>query len=290
MHALVTASPARSALPDLLSGYSFEICARDAVRLAAIRPLVPAGTMVSITNLPNETDAARIAAAAEVRRLGLEPMPHLAARRIASRAALDRLLDGLAREAAVTRLFVIAGDLAAPAGSFADSLALIEALPDGFGTIGVAGYPEGHPAIAGNALDHALIDKARVVAAQGRALEVMTQFAFDAEPIVAWAVRVRAQSIEGRLRLGLPGPASVATLLKFAARCGVGASAKVMANYGASITRLMNTAGPDRLYAELQQGLDPATHGPVGVHLYPFGGLDRMARWAADHAIQERPA
>jgi methylenetetrahydrofolate reductase (NADPH) len=72
----------------------------------------------------------------------------------------------------------------------------------------------------------------------------------------------------------------VGTLLRFAARCGVGASAKVMAKYGASITRVLATAGPDRLADALADGLSPDAHGDVRVHLYPFGGVRKAAEWA----------
>jgi methylenetetrahydrofolate reductase (NADPH) len=55
-----------------------------------------------------------------------------------------------------------------------------------------------------------------------------------------------------------------------------------MAKYGVSITRLLTTAGPDALLCELAAGIEPARHGDVFLHLYPFGGLARTARWARD--------
>jgi methylenetetrahydrofolate reductase (NADPH) len=271
----------------LLEGYSFEISAKDAGRLEAIRALVPAGTIVSITYLPNETDAARIAAASEARRVGLIPMPHIAARRIVSAEALQDFLASLAAEAAIDRVFVIAGDLATSMGPFADALDLIRnarLASHGVRLVGIAGYPEGHPQIAPDTLDSALKDKVAALAAQGLDAEIMTQFAFDADPMVAWLSRLRAEGVDARVRLGLPGPANVGTLLRFAARCGVGASAKVMAKYGASITRLLNTAGPDRLYGDLVRGISNAALGDVTIHLYPFGGLQKMAEWARDNA------
>jgi methylenetetrahydrofolate reductase (NADPH) len=275
---------------DLLEGYSFEISAKDAAKLEGIRPLVPAGTVVSITYLPTETDTARIAAAAEARRLGLTPMPHIAARRIPSLADLHRFLEGLAVEAAVDRLFIVAGDLGTPIGPFADALAVINELRRGehnLTSVGIAGYPEGHPGIGNEALDRAMRDKIASLTDHGLSVEIMTQFAFDADPVIAWLTALRTAGVDARVRLGLPGPANVGTLLRFAARCGVGASAKVMAKYGASITRLLNTAGPDRLYAELAEGISPAVHGEVAIHLYPFGGLQKMAEWA--HGNAPRP-
>jgi methylenetetrahydrofolate reductase (NADPH) len=272
---------------DLLDGYSFEICAKDGSKLEAIRALVPSGTVVSITYLPTETDEARIAAAREARSLGLIPMPHIAARRIPSPVDLHRFLEGLAVQAEVDRLFVIAGDLAAPVGPFGDALSLIEQLrraEHNLTSVGIAGYPEGHPQIARDVLERAMRDKIAALGEHGLSVEIMTQFAFDADPMIAWLAALRGNGVTARVRLGLPGPANVGTLLRFAARCGVGASAKVMSKYGASITRLLNTAGPDRLYGDLSRAISPATHGDVAIHLYPFGGMQKMAEWAYANA------
>ena len=89
--------------------------------------------------------------------------------------------------------------------------------------------------------------------------------------------------MHGLVRVGVPGPANVKTLLRFAARCGVGASTKVMSKYGVSITRLLTTAGPDALIIDLARGLDPARHGEVLLHFYPFGGLVKTAEWIAQY-------
>jgi len=111
---------------------------------------------------------------------------------------------------------------------------------------------------------------------------VVTQFSFDAGPVLRWIEQERAQGIDALIRIGIPGPASIKRLLGFAARCGVGASTSVMKKYGLSMTKLLTTAGPDALVRELAAGLDPAQHGSVLLHLYPFGGLKATAEWATD--------
>jgi methylenetetrahydrofolate reductase (NADPH) len=100
--------------------------------------------------------------------------------------------------------------------------------------------------------------------------------------VLDWLAKLRDGGIAAPVRIGVPGPASVKTLLRFAARCGVGASASVMAKYGVSITKLLNTAGPDALIAELAASIDPARHGEVVLHFYPFGGLAKTAQWVRD--------
>jgi methylenetetrahydrofolate reductase (NADPH) len=93
---------------------------------------------------------------------------------------------------------------------------------------------------------------------------------------------MRKSGVRALIRVGVPGPASVQTLLRFAARCGVGASAKVMSKYGVSITKLLTTTGPDALVKDLARGFDPERHGHVSLHFYPFGGLKATAEWVRD--------
>ena len=199
----------------LLRDFSFEITAKDANVLVSLRPLIPAGTMVSITYLLTETDEARVAAARAVRQAGFTPLPHVAARRIASPGELRRFIDAMVGEADVDRLFIIAGDVPTPAGPFADSLAVIEQAPLralGIRSVGIGGYPEGHPGIAPDTLERAMVAKLRALAEQGLGAEIMTQFAFDSDAMVAWVARLRTRGIHNRIRLGLPGPANVGTL------------------------------------------------------------------------------
>lgn len=266
----------------ILGGPSIEMIAKDADRLGEAAALLPRRTEVSITFLPDENIDARVAAAVAARDAGLVPVPHISARRLASQAELDEFLERLTREAAVDRVFAVAGDAAKSAGLYPDALALI-----GSGMferhairhVGIAGYPEGHPDIPRAALWTALAEKQEMLAAMGLGTTIVTQFGFAAAPILAWLSEVRDRGISAPVRIGVPGPASARTLLRFAARCGVGASAKAMAKYGLSLTQLLNAAGPDRLLGALSEGLVRERHGEARLHFYPFGGLVRTAAW-----------
>jgi methylenetetrahydrofolate reductase (NADPH) len=55
-----------------------------------------------------------------------------------------------------------------------------------------------------------------------------------------------------------------------------------MKKYGMSITKLLSTAGPDKLIEDYASGLDAARHGEVLMHFYPFGGLRATAEWIRD--------
>ena len=252
--------------------------------LAAVRQLTAPGTEVSITFLPGEERDARIDAAAAVRRAGMTPVPHIAARRIPSLEELDDFLGGLSHRAQVDRVFVVAGDsVDQPEGPFKDALALIRSgrlARYGVRKVGITGYPDGHPSISETQLWEALKRKHDTLTALGHSCEIVSQFSFDAEAVMRWLARLREAHIATPVKIGIPGPASVKSLLRFAARCGVGASTRVMAKYGLSLSKLLSSAGPDALVEELQANLEPMRHGEVRLHLYAFGGLERTARWA----------
>jgi methylenetetrahydrofolate reductase (NADPH) len=272
-------------LAKLLAAYSIEMTAKDGNALRDAKDLIPPGTSVSITFLAGETAPARVAAARQARSYGLHPRPHISARRIASQGELESFLADLAAQAQIDRAFVVAGDLAQPAGPFFDALAVIKSGllgRHGVRHVGISGYPEGHPDFPAEKLWQALRDKHRALTDIGHSYDIVTQFGFDAKPVLDWLQQLRDGGITAPVRVGVPGPASVKTLLRFAARCGVGASASVMAKYGVSITRLLNTAGPDALISELAASIDPARHGEVFLHFYPFGGLAKTVRWARD--------
>lgn len=274
--------PAWSRAPlSMTDGYSLEMTAKDRAALAEAAPLIAPETPVAITFLPGEAIDARIDAARDVRALGFEPMPHLSARRIASHDELEQIVRRTVAEAGAKRMFLVAGDPPIPAGPFADTMALLATglfEANGITAIGIAGHPEGHPAMDEAQCWAVLEEKRAEITRRGMATLIVTQFGFDADPFIRWLEQLRARGIDCPVRIGVPGPAGIKTLLRFAAHCGVGASAAVMSKYGVSLTKLLGTAGPDKLVDQLAARLTPA-HGPVRLHFYPFGGLARTVEW-----------
>ena len=123
-----------------------------------------------------------------------------------------------------------------------------------------------------------LTDKCRRIEERGMAPLIITQFAFDAEVVLAWLHALRTRNITHPVLVGIPGPASIPRLIRYAAMCGVGASASVLSRYGISIGRLVGTAGPDVFVDRLVSGMTPA-HGQVSPHLFPFGGIASSLTW-----------
>lgn len=274
----------------VLEAFSLEITAKDVAGLRAVAPRIPVGTFVSITFLPGETLEARIAATRAVRELGFKPMPHFSARRLASLSDFEGYLERVVLEAGVRRCFVVAGDPQEPEGPFDDSAALIATGAferAGIRTMGIGGHPEGHPNMSEAQCLQVLVDKCATIAGRGMKPLIVTQFGFDAQAILDWLKALRRHGVTAPVRIGIPGPAGIATLLRFAARCGVGASSTVLAKYGLSITKLVGTAGPDKLVEGVAAGLGPQ-HGEVYLHFYPFGGLEKTVDWITAFAARQR--
>ncbi len=269
----------------LLADFSLEMTGKDTGNLAEARGAIPPGTRINITFLGHEDLALRLAAARAVRDYGFTPVPHISARRIESEQALTEFLAALAAIGASENLFVVAGDPAQPAGPYSDALSLLRSgklEQYGVRRVSVAGYPEGHPDIAGDVLWTALADKASHLYQLELGDSIITQFGFDAEAVLNWAEQVRGRGVTLPIRIGVPGPAGVKRLLSYAKRFGVATSAGIARKYGLSLTGLVAAAGPDRFLRELADRYDPARHGEIKLHFYTFGGLAATAEWISE--------
>ncbi|WP_115045191.1 methylenetetrahydrofolate reductase [Xanthomonas arboricola] len=275
----------------ITDAYSLEVSATDIAGLSAAAPAIMRGTTMCIPYLPGQDDAARLAAARRVRTLGFAPMPHLSARRIGSLDALHGFVSRAVDEAGVEGCLVIAGDPPSPIGPFPDSLSLIDTgvfERCGIRTIAVAGHPEGHPGMPAGERWDVLERKCRSIAERGMAPLIVTQFAFDADLVLTWLHALRARGIDHPVRVGVPGPAGVAVLARYAARCGVGACTAMLSKYGISLGKLLGTAGPDRFVDRLATGLT-AAHGEVSLHFYPFGGIAQTVAWVEQYRARTAP-
>ncbi|MFE7835091.1 methylenetetrahydrofolate reductase [Streptomyces sp. NPDC057474] len=272
-------------ITGILKDFSVEMTAKDIDALHTARPYLPLGTRVNVTFLGSESPEARLAAVQAIKEHRFVPVPHLSARRLSSEAELEVFLRSLEAVGAGEHVFVVGGDPREPEGPYAEALDLITSAPlTGFGarTIGITGYPEGHPDIPQDVLWQALTAKASALADLGKTGDVITQFGFDVDAAISWIEDVRARGLDLPIRVGVPGPAGVKRLLSYARRFGVGSSAGIARKYGFSLTNLLSTAGPDRFIGALADRLDPAVHGIVKLHFYAFGGLRATAEWVRD--------
>lgn len=283
---------AKETVHRILEDFSLEMTAKDIDGLRAARHLIPPGTRVNVTFLANENLEMRLTAVRTLKEFGFVPVPHISARRLGSQDVLEEYLEVLQGEAASENVLVVAGDPAVPEGPYDDSLDIIRSglLPrHGVRHVSVAGYPDGHPAIASESLWSALEEKSVALRAQDLQGAITTQFGFDSEAVLAWVEQVRARGIGLPIRIGVPGPAGVKRLLTYATRFGVASSAGIAKKYGLSMTNLLRTAGPDRFISSLASDYDAYRHGDLRLHFYTFGGLAASTEWIRNFLGEVRP-
>jgi methylenetetrahydrofolate reductase (NADPH) len=279
-------SALRAALTALVRRGSIEVSGKDGDKVGEWAGLLPPGMEVYIAWVPGTPAARQAETAARLRAAGRVPVPHIAARQLCSEGELRDLLARLRDEAGVTRALLIAGDGPAPRGPYPSSLAMLESVPlagYGIAQLDVAGYPEGHPVISEADLLALLRRKLVLARQQGLAMGIVSQFCFDGAIILSWLRRLREQGITAPVQVGAAGPASVRTLLHFGLRCGIGNSLRALSAHGPSLARLLTTHGPEAVAAAVAPEMERL--GITGLHLFPFGGFARSARWLA--AVQE---
>lgn len=268
----------------LARGYSLEVSSRSARDLDACLTHLEKGSDVYINFIAGDDLGAKVRCAAALRASGFRPVPHIGARHLKSAERLDDLLARFAGEAGVERALLVAGDAAAPAGPFDSSLAVLQTglfAKHCFRAVGFAGYPEGHPHIGAPALKRALAAKLSLAAEQNLEGYIVTQFGFEAAAVTAWLAALRCDGVTAPVRIGMAGPANIATLVRFAIRCGVTSSIRALTGRVDRFLRLMTDSAPDGLIRGIAEGVEPALlRGIAGLHFFPFGGVAKTARWA----------
>ena len=272
---------ARHRATELVAACSIEISPRDDFAGERLRELLDPGRTVFVNYPGSVTHHDVVAACARLRHAGFDPVLHIAVRRLASFTQASDFLQRAVAEAGVRGALIIGGDPDHPVGPFPDSYDLLESgllERQGLREVLFAGYPEGHPRIATRTLDEALRAKVALARRQGLNVSLVTQFGFDATPILRWIAALRAQDIVCPVLVGIAGPATVATLAKFAVRCGIGASLRALARGHTAFARILAEAGPDALIGALVAEEEPGST-IDGLHVFTFGGVRRTAEW-----------
>jgi len=241
---------------------------------------IPPGSNVAITCSPEKGIPATLDLTRKLSNQGFNLIPHVAARMVCDEDHLRDILAQLA-DLGVCRIFVVGGDAEKPAGRFDSSLQLLESMSNidhGITTVGIGGYPEGHPLIDNRTLLTFLREKQRF------AFYMVTQMCFDPEVIIQWLLRIRAAGIELPVHIGVPGVAERAKLLHIALKIGVGKSARFLKSNLGLAGRMMAPGGysPDELLLALAPCFDTPPYKVEGVHFYTFNQIDSTEKWRAE--------
>lgn len=282
--------PVREAVRDFLNGCSIEVMPRTAAAVDDFRPLLAPGSRVYIAQIEGTKLSDMIATAKRLASEGFEVMPHIPARLIRSVTVLEDLLDRYHGEAGVKGALLLAGGVSKARGSLDSSMDLLSTgLFDrkGFDCLHVAGHPEGNRDIDPDGSDTRVMEALRwkqMFASRTNAeMGLVTQFCFEAGPVVAWVERLKVEGVDIPVHIGVAGPAKLHAMLKFAAACGIGPSLRVLQRRAKDASKLLLPFEPDEFISELAlRKAENPDFNIESVHFFPLGGIRRTAEWVGD--------
>ena len=271
------------AIRDFMADYSIEATTHDEAKFDEIVAELKPGTRVYIAHVPGTPIEGVVALALRFRQAGMRPVPHIIARKLSSRSQLEQALARL-REGGVDEALCIAGDIAVENNAYDSSLEVLQTGlfgQYGFREIGVAAHPEGSKAIGDERVAQALAGKVEFAKSAPFRLRFVTQFGFDAQAFIDWERETSARGIALPMHVGVAGPASFKQLARFAVVCGVGASARMLANRTGAMADLLRTKAPDDLIVDFarHRAANPGSRIRCP-HFFAFGGVAKSARWA----------
>lgn len=283
-------APEREAVRDFLKGCSIEVMPRTAAAVDDFRPLLAPGSRVYIAQIEGTELSDMVATAMRLASEGFEVMPHIPARLIGSVTVLEDLLDRYHGEAGVKGALLLAGGVSKAHGSLESSMDLLSTgLFDrkGFDCLHVAGHPEGNRDIDPDGSDTRVMEALRwkqmFASRTGAEMALVTQFCFEAGPIIAWVERLKAEGVDIPVHIGVAGPAKLRAMLNFAVACGIGPSLRVLQRRARDASKLLLPFEPDEFVSEL--ALHKAANPDFnieGAHFFPLGGIRRTAEWVGD--------
>lgn len=267
---------------------SIELSPKQILECENLTDMMPTSTSVYIPDVGTESTDTLVAAAKKLTEAGYNAVPHFASRRITSRSVLEQRIKRMSQEADVKDVLIIGGGLETPNGEYNSSLALLETgFFDKYGVknIGVAGHPEGSPDFADDVALEMLRLKQDLSIRSDASFRIVTQFGFDSERFINWAINIKSLGIDLPVHIGVAGPAKLTTLIKFAAICGIGNSIDFLKKRSSAILTLASGFNPEDIVAPIEQHwLQEQTKLSAidQIHVFPFGGLKKSSEWLKD--------
>ena len=237
---------------------------------------------VYITFLPDEKSENVVETAKKLKLEGYEVIPHLPARTIKNNKVLEKYIGELADEAGCSKILIIGGggNQAGEISSTMDVLKTDLLSKFNFKSVGVAGHPEGSPDISKNALDLAIIEKNKFSLNVDFKMYLATQFFFEAKSLIEWEKHLNTINNKLDIHAGIPGPASIKTLINYARSCGIGNSLRFLTKQAFNLTKLATLNTPDKLIYDLANYVETNKSTNLkNIHFYAFGGMKKTSEW-----------
>ena len=116
----------------------------------------------------------------------------------------------------------------------------------------------------------------------------MTQFFFEVRVLKTWEQHINSLGNKLEIHAGIPGPASLKTLIFYSKSCGIGNSIKFLSKQALNIAKIATTKTPDKLIADMAEYKFNTPSSKIKrIHLYPFGGMKKTSQWM--NTILENP-
>ena len=269
-------------IKKLLNSYSIETTPNVYAKYGKFSDLVPLTNSIYVTYLPDEDATRVVQTSKKLTEEGYDVIPHLPARTIQDISNLETYIGSLSEKAGCKKILVIGGG-GNQRGSISSSMDVLktELLSKfNFQEVGLAGHPEGNPDISDEDMDKAIIEKNAFALDTNLKVYLATQFFFEVSSLQNWEKKLNSLNNNLDIHAGIPGPATLKTLISYAASCGIGNSIRFLSKQAMNITKLATTRTPDKLIADLADYKEANPSSKLAkLHFYAFGGIKKTSEW-----------
>ena len=265
-----------------LNSYSIETTPNVYAKYGGFTDFLNKNHDVYITYLPDENSKNVINTAKKLKDEGYEVIPHLPARTIINEDELEKYVGDLANESGCTKILIIGGG-GNQAGNITSTMDVLKSdllSKFDYKFVGVAGHPEGSPDISNQNLDLAINEKNNFAKNVDFQMYIATQFFFEAKSLIDWEKHLVTLGNNLPIHAGIPGPASIKTLINYARSCGIGNSLRFISKQAFNLTKLATLSTPDKLIYDLASYIQSNQSSNLeNIHFYAFGGIKKTADW-----------
>lgn len=199
---------------------------------------------------------------------------------------IDHYLDlyKLSQSLGIDHWLLVGGDNSNPAGQFAFTGQLLEAI-DRYqlpvvSHLDIPGYPQGHPSISPSDVSQSLSNKARFILAHNCTSEIISQIS-PASSILTWLDELNARQYHLPVRIGVPGVVDIERLDRFTQDLCVETKELIASSIDPLAPDIFN---PITLLLDCVQRSSP-TYSISGLHFFTFNHIQTTQRWL-DNTLQ----
>lgn len=238
---------------------------------------------IYVTFLPKTDINITLDTCASLQDKGFLAIPHIAVRSLESTAQADAVLKRI-QSLGLREILLLGGAVSLPKGPYSSVGIFLQQQnlgAYGIEAAGFAGHPEGSPDMTMDEVYEAEKYKQEYADKHGGNYYFMTQFCFQASPVIDWVRHLRAEQVSLPIHVGVPGVASTKALIGHARACGVGNSMNYLLRYGRNLRHLARLNTPEHLVYDLalHQKNAPENLAFSGLHFFPLGGLKNTMNW-----------